>query len=296
MTVTNCLIVGNSAGTGGYSFLLGGAGGNGGGICGANGANVVVTNSIIRGNQVGAGGTSLFGNPGSPGLGVETFGANITLSHCNVTGVAAANGNMDAEPRFANPSAHDYHLLADSPCINTGSGSAAGLSLIDYDGEPRILGPTIDIGPDEFATLLSGSGEDFVMTSTINGGGNPTAGSKLVQGGDVTSIRFWSPLGTFDNMPPLLVAQVTAFGAPVPPSPIGFPYVHVNAFGSVIIYNSGLSPLGPAILPPGGITVDFVVPGFLAYNFVRVQAIIGSPMAANNIFAASDCHELEIQP
>lgn len=294
ITVTNCLITGNAAGVGGYGFLLGGAGGSGGGIYGKSGAGVSVFNSIIRGNSVGLGGGALFGNFGLAGLGDESFGGNVSFSNCNVTGIATSSGNFDADPRFADPAVNDFHLLSDSPCINEGLLSAPGLASIDYDGEPRVQGALVDIGVDEFSTLLSGSGEDFVMTSLINGGGNPTSGSKTVYGGDTASFHFWSPLGTFNNMPPLLVVQVTAFGAPAPVSPIGFPYVHVNQFGSVVVYNGGPQLLGPAILPPGGITVSFVVPAFLANNYARVQAILGSPMAANNIFASSDCHELEI--
>lgn len=296
ITVTGCVITGNSAGAGGYGFQLGGNGGNGGGIAVDGGASALVYNTIIRGNNVGDAGQSLFGNSGMPGLGADIRGTGVALAHCNVVGVASTNGNMDADPKFVDAANGDYHLLVDSPCINTGLSAAPALAGMDYDGEPRILGTSVDIGADEFASLLTGTGEDFVMISLINGSGNPNSGQKIVHGGDIAEFRFWSPNGTFNFAAPLLVAQATAFGAPDPPSPMGFPTIHVNPFGAVIIYNSIGGPLGPAVLPPSGITLNFAVPVYMANFDVRVQAMVGSNQAANGILASSDCHELEIHP
>jgi hypothetical protein len=53
-----------------------------------------------------------------------------------------ASGNFSLEPGMT----VDGHLLAGSPCID--SGTSAGAPATDRDGEPRDLSP--DVGPDEY--------------------------------------------------------------------------------------------------------------------------------------------------
>ena len=79
----------------------------------------------------------------------------LIVSNSDITGGWAGDGNINAEPRFANPG--DYHLLAGSPCIDTGSNqSISGFLTKDIDGNPRSLdgdgdgAATIDIGSDEY--------------------------------------------------------------------------------------------------------------------------------------------------
>ena len=61
-------------------------------------------------------------------------------------------GHIDADPLFVNPAAHDYHLSANSPCIDAGTADAPELPAADFEGDPRIVGSAPDIGADEYYT------------------------------------------------------------------------------------------------------------------------------------------------
>ncbi len=61
------------------------------------------------------------------------------------------SSNLDNEdPLFVGSG--DYHLTASSPCINTGDNDAPGLPTTDKDGNPRIMGGTVDMGAYEYQT------------------------------------------------------------------------------------------------------------------------------------------------
>ena len=62
--------------------------------------------------------------------------------------------NLDNEdPLFVGSG--DYHLTAPSPCINTGDNNAPDLPTTDKDGNPRIIGGTVDMGAYEGAYRLA---------------------------------------------------------------------------------------------------------------------------------------------
>jgi hypothetical protein len=60
-------------------------------------------------------------------------------------------GNITNAPLFVNLAAGDFHLAANSPCINAGKNAYAA-SATDYDGNPRITGGTVDLGAYEYPT------------------------------------------------------------------------------------------------------------------------------------------------
>ena len=61
-------------------------------------------------------------------------------------------GTIDIDPMFADEANSDFHLLVDSPCINTGDPAFIPISdELDIDGDPRIIGGRVDIGADEFS-------------------------------------------------------------------------------------------------------------------------------------------------
>ena len=61
-------------------------------------------------------------------------------------------GNVYADPKLLDP-ASDFHIAAHSPCRD--AGAASFLSPVpletDMDGLPRLVGPRVDIGADEYA-------------------------------------------------------------------------------------------------------------------------------------------------
>ena len=51
----------------------------------------------------------------------------------------SGTGVLDADPGFANGPAGDFHLLASSPCIDSGYGDSA--PTVDLEGNPRVDDP-----------------------------------------------------------------------------------------------------------------------------------------------------------
>ena len=100
-----------------------------------------------------------WGNYGAegPDIWVGNHDAELTISYSDVPGgeegvfVAPScilhwlDGNMDADPLFVG--VDDYHLAADSPCIN--AGTDAGV-YTDRDGDERPQGAGFEMGADEF--------------------------------------------------------------------------------------------------------------------------------------------------
>ncbi len=72
-----------------------------------------------------------------------------------LTGTLGGIGNIGADPCFVNPNTGDYHLLPDSPSINTGDPDyVSGPNDTDLDGRSRIIGGRIDMGVYEFQGRL----------------------------------------------------------------------------------------------------------------------------------------------
>jgi hypothetical protein len=69
------------------------------------------------------------------------------LYYCCVVPTPATyyGGDFTNNPMFVNPSAGDFHLQYNSPCINTG-GNVWVTTTNDLDGNPRIVGYAVDVG------------------------------------------------------------------------------------------------------------------------------------------------------
>jgi len=127
-TITNCTFVANSA-------LWGG------GIVNFNQSNQELTNCIFWGNRDQSGTGQL--------AQIRDSSATSVVSYCCVQGWSSGGtGNINNNPSLA---PDNYHLTANSPCINAGTNTpTGGLPDTDIDNQPRIIGGQVDMGADEF--------------------------------------------------------------------------------------------------------------------------------------------------
>jgi hypothetical protein len=143
--LVNCLIVSNSAGSGSSAGI-------GGGACYSS-----LTNCTLAGNTAGRGGGSAFGAANNCILYYNSFTSGgsapnyvgTSLNFCCTTPLPAGTGNITNDPAFVNPNGVDFHLQSNSPCINAGNNSFVTITN-DLDGNPRIVGGTVDMGAYEY--------------------------------------------------------------------------------------------------------------------------------------------------
>jgi len=144
-TLNNCMLTGNSALTGGgaYAGTL---------------YNCTLTSNSARQVCGGALGSTLYNcivyyntAPNSS----SNYYSSTTLNYCCTTPMpSGGTGNLVSEPLFVNPSAGDYHLMTNSPCIDHGLNDYAPPGT-DLDGNPRIWNGVVDIGAYEFQPLAA---------------------------------------------------------------------------------------------------------------------------------------------
>ena len=116
-------------------------------------------------------------------------GSTITINYSDVQGGWPGKGNIDADPLFIEPGYWnanglwidgDYHLLQDSPCIDTGDPNyIAKPNETDLDGKPRIVGGRIDMGAYETPVFAGAR----ILPRTIN----------LASEGNWISCYIWLP-------------------------------------------------------------------------------------------------------
>lgn len=67
----------------------------------------------------------------------DLYNAGSTLVRGNCADPTGSGGNISEDPRFVAPATLDLRLLADSPAIDAGPGSAPYLTFVDAASEPR---------------------------------------------------------------------------------------------------------------------------------------------------------------
>ncbi len=163
-TISNSLVVANTASLGGAIYYsLGSAAvrnctftaniaSAGGAIYCYNSGSVSVDNTILWQNSAAAG-PQLF-LAGSARADVIYSDVHGGPSNAVVKEGSTLNwdaGSIADDPCFVQ-SDGDYHLLENSPCIDTGSPLLVVVAAeTDIDGDPRIINKRIDIGADEFS-------------------------------------------------------------------------------------------------------------------------------------------------
>ena len=114
-TFTNCTLTGNSAATGGGAL------------------SATLQNCIVYFNHAASGDNYSGGD----------------LEYCSTTPLpGTGSGNITGDPLFTNAAAGNFRLLTNSPCINAGN-NVYVRGALDMDGNNRIVGGTVDMGPYE---------------------------------------------------------------------------------------------------------------------------------------------------
>lgn len=85
------------------------------------------------------------------------YGSYLSTPHfvnCDTTPLPPGRGNITNTPLFVNSAGGDFHLQSNSPCINSGNNAYVTVTN-DLDGNPRIVGGTVDMGAYEYQTPVS---------------------------------------------------------------------------------------------------------------------------------------------
>jgi hypothetical protein len=165
--VENCLIVSNQAA----------AGGQAGAVYSMTAGSARLVNCTLAYNST-AGGPSLVGFPlmtnciiwknYGPGTS-ESYGSIDAWSCC--VNPAFGAGCFTNDPMFIDSLTGDLRLQSSSPCINAGQNRAMTNSL-DYAGNARIAGGTVDVGAFEYGSPASVLSYVWAQTNGV-----PTDGS-----------------------------------------------------------------------------------------------------------------------
>ena len=157
---SNCVVTGNSAGSGGggasggtlnHCTLSGNSAEIGGAASGAT-----LNNCTLTGNSALVGGATfdsalnnciVYFNTAAAGA---NYGPWSSLNYsCTMPKPANGVGNITNAPLFVDYAGGNLRLQTNSPCINAGRNAYAPSST-DLDGLPRIVSGTVDIGAYEF--------------------------------------------------------------------------------------------------------------------------------------------------
>ncbi|HEY1789943.1 MAG TPA: choice-of-anchor Q domain-containing protein [Verrucomicrobiae bacterium] len=173
-TLNNCIITSNSCGMmggGAYVCTLNNClvcdnvAAVGGGACSSS-----LTNCTLTGNS--AGGYSEFSTSGggtyyctlnncisyfniAPAGYSTNYDTNSILTYCCTIPLPAGGiGNLTNNPLFVNSANGNFQLQSNSPCVNAGNNAYVD-STFDLEGNPRIVGGTVDIGACEYQAPTS---------------------------------------------------------------------------------------------------------------------------------------------
>jgi parallel beta-helix repeat protein len=134
-TLNNCTLKGNWATN------------NGGGVFGCT-----LNNCTLTGNSAFTGGGAHYSTLNNCVVYYNTAPVYVyancyssTLSYCCTTPLPSGTGNVTNAPLFMDQAGGDLRLQNNSPCINAGNNTNV-IGAADLDGNPRIIGGTVDIG------------------------------------------------------------------------------------------------------------------------------------------------------
>jgi len=229
----NCTIVNNSATFAGGVFL------NGLSVSPYSYASncIIYYNTASTGANFGA--TNLFGN-----------------DCCTFPLPAGGTGNLTNDPALVDVYGGDLHLQAGSPCINSGN-NAAITNSTDLDGNPRIVGGTVDIGAYEFPTPAS-----VLSYAWAQQYGLPTDGSADYLDSDGDGMNNWQEFIAGTN--PTNATSLLAVNSAVPQRSLNWIIVKWQSVNTRTYYlqrssdlAAGFSPIQSNIVGQAGTTIFY---------------------------------------
>lgn len=248
-------------------------------------------------------------NPGNGAFGAAVgwpLGASIRYVHA-----ADLNGDGLREILATDYSQDRLFILTNLANGNFGSTLAyavgyhpveAATGDLDGDGDVDVV--TVNSGAFGLSILRNrtqqaglppypGSSEDLLLATGVNG--PPTSGLgtfiKNAPAGASLTIRLTSPGGTLTGLVPIIAGSLFLTGNP-PASHPGFPEIHFNLAMSIVLLDGFNGPFGVVLLPPSGVTLNYVTPSGLAGQSILVQGAILTPTATNGLFAITDGYEV----
>lgn len=194
-TVSNCVLTGNAAwfeGGGQYGGTLINSLLYTNWALAGGGASCATLNNCTLALNSGGGAASCnlnnsivyYNSAGNYGSGTYSAHSPSRLDHCCTTPLPPSGAdNFVNDPLFVDVAGNDFHLQSNSPCINAGRNANAPGGT-DLDGNPRIVGGTVDVGAYEFQTPAS-----LLSYAWLQSFGLPVDGSADIIDSDVDGLN-----------------------------------------------------------------------------------------------------------
>lgn len=191
--------------------FVGNGAGAGGAVYGGDDAIFSALNNIFSENEAATPGSAIFITT------TAVITEDYSLYWLNDTNFVTGTNSFTAEPGFLDVY---FHLSAASPAKDAGTELTSRDWGVDYDMQPRILGPTIDIGADErlqvpsftllpvTATAVITAGQPYTYEHVLTNTGDPEDSYTLtVLNEEVTPGGTWEVSLTPANTGPLTTTQ-----------------------------------------------------------------------------------------
>lgn len=138
--------------------------------CAGNDSVEISNNTIVNQTNVGI---DFFGGQAPTITNCILWNNTDDLNGCSATYSCiedgdAGTGNISTDPDFVDAANDDYHLKADSPCIDAGDNSVIVPGDVDLDGHSRISDYQVDMGADEYPGLIAEWELDSIQGNTLS--------------------------------------------------------------------------------------------------------------------------------